>query len=91
MTYCVLGSTPTKVYFIIEDTKLFNISENVLSEIFYDNRFKYKKYSEILYSEFNLIITLSFSYGETFIFNYLKYLKLGKNIKLNKLTRKYFE
>ena len=62
------------VYFIVEDTKLFNISENVLSEIFYDSRFKYKKYSEILYSEFNLIITLSFSYSETFIYNYLKYL-----------------
>jgi hypothetical protein len=62
------------VYFIIEDQKLFNISENILSEILYDSRFKYKKYSEILYSEFNLIITLSFSYGELFIFNYLRYL-----------------
>jgi hypothetical protein len=62
------------VYFIIEDPKLFNVGENILAEIFYDNRFKYKKYSEILYSEFNLIITLSFSYGELFIFNYLRYL-----------------
>lgn len=62
------------VYFIVEDNKLFNVSDNILSEIFYDERFKYKKYSEILYSEFNLIITLSFSYGEMFIYNYLKYL-----------------
>jgi len=62
------------VYFIVEDTKLFTVSEDILSEIFYDSRFKYKKYSEILYSEFNIIITLSFSYGETFIYNYLKYL-----------------
>jgi len=63
------------VYFIIEDTKLFDVSESVLNEIFYDNRFKYTKYSEILYSEFNLIITLSFSYCDLFIYNYLKYLK----------------
>ena len=35
---------------------------------------QYKKYSEILYSEFNVIITLSFSYGEIFICNYLKYM-----------------
>ena len=62
------------VYFIIEDSKLFNVSENTLTEIFYDDRFKYKKYSEILYTEFNLIITLSFSYGELFIYNYLRYL-----------------
>ena len=62
------------VYFIVEDSKLFRINENVLSEIFYDDRFKYKKYSEILYSEFDLIITLSFSYGEIFVYNYLRYL-----------------
>jgi hypothetical protein len=62
------------VYFIVEDSKLFRINENVLSEIFYDDRFKYKKYSEILYSEFDLIITLSFSYGELFVYNYLRYL-----------------
>uniref|UniRef100_A0A6C0JY18 Uncharacterized protein n=1 Tax=viral metagenome TaxID=1070528 RepID=A0A6C0JY18_9ZZZZ len=62
------------VYFIIEDSKLFDIDENNLSKILYDKRFKFAKYSEILYSEFNVIITLSFSYGEQFIHNYLKYL-----------------
>ena len=62
------------VYFIIEDTKLFGTSEETINEILYDSRFKYKKYSEILYSEFNVIITLSFSYGETFIYNYLKHM-----------------
>jgi hypothetical protein len=62
------------VYFIIEDTKLFDVKKETLDNILYDTRFKYKKYSEILYSEFNVIITLSFSYGETFIYNYLKHM-----------------
>ena len=62
------------VYFLIEDSKLFDIDENNLAKTLYDKRFKLKKYSEILYSEFNLIITLSFSYNEQFIYNYLKYL-----------------
>jgi len=62
------------VYFIVEDTKLFDIKKEILNEILYDPRFQYKKYSEILYSEFNVVITLSFSYGETFICNYLKYM-----------------
>jgi hypothetical protein len=62
------------VYFIIEDTRLLDVDDVSLSSYFYDSRFKYKKYSEILYSEFNLIITLSFSYGELFVYNYLRYL-----------------
>jgi len=62
------------VYFIVEDTKLMDINNNTLNDILYDKRFQYKKYSEILYSEFNVIITLSFSYGEMFIYNYLKYM-----------------
>jgi hypothetical protein len=62
------------VYFIVEDTKLMDINQDTLNDIMYDKRFKYIKYSEILYSEFNVIITLSFSYGEMFIFNYLKYM-----------------
>jgi hypothetical protein len=60
------------VYFIVEDPKLFNIEKTTLNDIFYDTRFKYIKYSEIIYSELNVIITLSFSYGEMFIYNYLK-------------------
>ena len=63
------------VYFIVEDNKLLNIEKDKMNDILYDTRFKYKKYSEILYSEFNLIITLSFSYGEMFIYNYLKHMK----------------
>ena len=62
------------VYFIVEDTKLFEIKEDILSDILYDKRFKLSKYSEVLYNEFNVIITLSFSYGETFILNYLKHM-----------------
>lgn len=62
------------VFFIVEDTKLFKIDESKLRKILYDSRFKYRKYSEILYSEFNVIITLSFSYGEPFIYNYLKHI-----------------
>jgi hypothetical protein len=63
------------VYFIVEDTKLFSIEQNTLNNILYDSRFKLTKYSEILYSEFNVIITLSFSYGESFIYNYVKHMK----------------
>jgi hypothetical protein len=62
------------VYFIVEDPKLMDIHKDTLDDILYDKRFQYKKYSEILYSEFNVIITLSFSYGEMFILNYLKYM-----------------
>jgi hypothetical protein len=62
------------VYFIVEDTKVFDIKEETIADIFYDNRFRYVKYSNILYEEFNVIITLSFSYGEMFIYNYLKYM-----------------
>ncbi len=62
------------VYFIVEDNKLFNVSETTLNDILYDTRFKYKKYSEILYSEFNVVITLSFSYGDMFIYNYFKHM-----------------
>jgi hypothetical protein len=62
------------VYFIVEDTKLFTINNDVLKDILYDDRFKYVKYSEILYSEFNFIITLSFSYSDMFIYNYLKHM-----------------
>ena len=62
------------VYFIVEDEKLFDINAKTLNNILYDSRFKYKKYSEILYSEFNVIITLSYSYGDIFIYNYLKHM-----------------
>jgi hypothetical protein len=62
------------VYFIVEDSKLMDIHKDTLNDILYDKRFQYKKYSEILYSDFNVIITLSFSYGEMFIYNYLKYM-----------------
>jgi hypothetical protein len=62
------------VYFIVEDPKLMDINKDTLDDILYDKRFQYKKYSEILYSEFNVIITLSFSYGEMFIYNYLKHM-----------------
>jgi hypothetical protein len=61
-------------YFIVEDPKLMNINKEMLDNILYDKRFKLKKYSEILYSEFNVIITLSFSYGDLFIYNYLKHM-----------------
>lgn len=64
------------VYFIVEDSKLLNINSEILKDIFYDTRFKYKKYSEILYSEFNIIITLSFSYGDMFVYNYLKHMNV---------------
>lgn len=62
------------VHFIVEDTKLINIDKQNLNDILYDKRFKLTKFSELLYSEFNIIITLSFSYGETFIYNYLKHM-----------------
>lgn len=62
------------VYFIVEDEKLASITDESINNILYDNRFKISKYSEILYSEFNVIITLSFSYGEVFIYNYLKHM-----------------
>jgi len=62
------------VYFIVEDTKLLDINKEIINDILYDSRFKIVKYSEILYSEFNIIITLSFSYGEIFIYNYLKHM-----------------
>jgi len=62
------------VYFIVEDTKLFTISPTGLTQLLYDPRFKLAKYSDILYNEFNLIITLSFSYGDMFIYNYLKHM-----------------
>ncbi|MFY7728209.1 MAG: DUF2827 family protein [Flavobacterium sp.] len=62
------------VYFIVEDTKLLAISDETMRDILYDPRFQLKKYSEILHAEFHVIITLSFSYGEQFIYNYLKHM-----------------
>jgi hypothetical protein len=63
------------VYFIVQDHKLIEINPEILNDIMYDKRFKFNKYSEILYSEYNVIFTLSFSYGEMFIYNYLKHMK----------------
>jgi len=64
------------VYFIVEDNKVFSIDKSIIDEFLYDSRFKYKTYSEVLYSGFHVIITLSFSYTERFLYNYYKYLNI---------------
>jgi hypothetical protein len=60
-------------YFIIQDERINEINPETLKKELYDERFKYVKYSEILSADFNIIITLSFSYSEKFILNYLKH------------------
>ena len=64
------------VYFIVQDEKLLTINKTIIDEFLYDSRFKYKRYSEVLYSDFNIVITLSFSYTERFLYNYYKYLNI---------------
>lgn len=63
------------VYFIVNDTDFFTISDTNLKEQLYDERFKIVKFSEILTKEFNIIITLSFSDNNAYVHKYLKYMK----------------
>ena len=63
------------VFFICLDQTLINISDEILKEQLYDDRFKIIKYSNILNAELDILITLSFSDSNTYIFNYLKYKK----------------
>ena len=64
------------VYFVVQDEKFLTMDKTIIDEFLYDNRFKYKPYSEVLYTGFNVIITLSFSYTERFLYNYYKYLNI---------------
>jgi hypothetical protein len=66
------------VYFILNDMHLLNVTDESLKQQLYDTRFKYVKYSKILQSDFNIIITLSFSDSNLYVYNYLKYM----NVKL---------
>lgn len=61
-------------YFVVNDSELQKIHPDVLKKQLYDDRFQYIKYSEILQSELDVYITLSFSDTNTYIYHYLKYL-----------------
>lgn len=60
-------------YFILSDEGLIDLNEDIIKKTFYDDRFKYIKYSEILTADLNVLITLSFSDSNLYIHNYLKY------------------
>jgi hypothetical protein len=62
-----------ETYFILNDEFLINLDENIIKKQFYDERFKYFKYSEILTLNLDVFITLSFSDTNLYIHNYLKY------------------
>lgn len=61
-------------YFVVNDNELLKIDENIFKKQMYDERFKYIKYSDILQSELDIYISLSFSDTNNYIYNYLKYL-----------------
>lgn len=61
------------VYFIIEDHKLLTVTDEALKQELYDERFKYVKFSDMLYEKFDIIMTVSFSYLDKYILNYKKY------------------
>jgi len=62
------------VYFIVQDEKLKNVTEENLKKELYDSRFKITRYSEILFANFDLIVTLSFSYTDKYLFNNMKHM-----------------
>lgn len=62
------------------DSEKFNVeTEKILKELLYDERFKYKSFSTILYDDLDILIQLSFSFwNDVKIIKYLKYM----NVKL---------
>jgi hypothetical protein len=62
------------VFFILNDSQLLKINEDILKVQLYDSRFKFVKYSDILTEELDVFITLSFSDSNCYIHNYLKYM-----------------
>ncbi len=60
-------------YFVINDTDLVNIDDSILKTQFYDERFKFVRYSELLCSDLDLFIWLSFTDSNLYMLNYLKY------------------
>jgi hypothetical protein len=60
-------------YFILSDEALIDLNEDIIKKTFYDERFKYVKYSEILTADLDVLISLSFSDSNVYIHNYLKY------------------
>jgi hypothetical protein len=58
----------------VDTDKLNSDTENVLKELLYDERFKYKTFSSILNDDLNILIQLSFSFwNDNKLINYLKY------------------
>ncbi len=62
-------------FFIVEDSKVFNVSDEKIKNVMYDSRFKLTKYSDILHNDMDLLITLSFSFYEEYLKYYFKFMK----------------
>lgn len=63
----------------VDSGKLNDETEKILKELLYDERFKYKSFSTILYDDLDILIQLSFSFwSDAKIIKYLKYM----NVKL---------
>jgi hypothetical protein len=65
------------VILYVDSGKLNSETENVLKELLYDTRFKYKPFSSILNDDLNILIQLSFSFwNDSKVIKYLKYMNV---------------
>jgi len=65
------------VTFYLDTNKFNDETENILKELLYDERFKYKTFSSILNDDLDILIQLSFSFWSDYkLIKYLKYMNV---------------